>query len=365
MLSTRYFLPSVFLVLLAGCGEKPAQKPALPPISEAETSAIKALGDVKAVVKTDEAGAAVDVSLAKLEVTPDIIGLLAKLPSLRTLNLSESSLSDDTLTTLEKAVPKLASLDVRGSELSDKSAELLAHFTGLRALRFSGKSGKTTISDDGLKLLAACKSLKVLALDDLWIGTPGLEALAGLSELEELYLAGTVIDDDTCKLIAKYPRIRKLRLARTQVSDAGLEALSACKTLEEIDLSEDSLISDEGMAHLAKLTNLKKLNLWRVQITDAGAVQLAPLTKLEWLNLDNSKLADGGLVLLKDMKSLTFLHIGSTQVTEAGAASLFHLKSLKDLKVTRTALGASDSAVAELKKNLPDTVIQTEYVEAE
>ena len=60
MLSTRYFLPSVLLVLLAGCGEKPAQKPALPPISEAETSAIKALGDVKAVVKTDEAGAAVD-----------------------------------------------------------------------------------------------------------------------------------------------------------------------------------------------------------------------------------------------------------------------------------------------------------------
>ncbi len=41
----------------------------------------------------------------------------------------------------------------------------------------------------------------------------------------------------------------------------------AAKTLEEIDLSEDSLISDEGMAHLAKLTNLKKLNLWRVQIT--------------------------------------------------------------------------------------------------
>ena len=365
MLSTRFFLPSVFLVLLAGCGEKPAQKPALPPISESETSAIKALSDAKAVVKTDDSGAAVDVSLAKLEVTSDIIGLLAKLPSLRTLNLSESALSDETLTALEKAVPKLASLDVRGCELSDKSAELLAHFTGLRALRFSGKSGKTTISDDGLKLLAACKSLKVLALDDLWIGTPGLEALSGLSELEELYLAGTVVDDDSCKLIAKYPRIRKLRLARTQVSDAGLEALSGCKTLEEIDLSEDSLISDEGMAHLAKLTNLKKLNLWRVQITDAGAVQLAPLTKLLWLNLDNSKLADGGLVLLKDMKSLTFLHIGSTQVTEAGAASLFHLKTLKDLKVTRTALGASDSAVAELKKNLPDTVIQTEYVEAE
>jgi hypothetical protein len=103
VLSTRYFLPSVLVVLLAGCGEKPAQKPALPPISEAETSAIKALGEAKAVVKTDEAGAAVDVSLAKLEVTPDIIGLLAKLPSLRALNLSEATISDEVLTAISLA----------------------------------------------------------------------------------------------------------------------------------------------------------------------------------------------------------------------------------------------------------------------
>jgi hypothetical protein len=65
------------------------------------------------------------------------------------------------------------------------------------------------------------------------------------------------------------------------------------------------------------------------------------------------------------MKALTFLHIGSTQVTEAGAPALFHLKTLKDLKLTRTAMGASDSAVADLQKHLPDTAIQTEYVEAE
>jgi hypothetical protein len=65
------------------------------------------------------------------------------------------------------------------------------------------------------------------------------------------------------------------------------------------------------------------------------------------------------------MTSLTFLHLGSTQITSAGGPALFHLKTLKDLIVTRTALGSDDKAVAELRTNLPDTAIQTEYVDRE
>ena len=48
-----------------------------------------------------------------------------------------------------------------------------------------------------------------------------------------------------------------------------------------------------------------------------------------------------------------------------GAPALFHLTTLKDLKITRSALGSNDSAVAELKKRLPLTTIQTEYIEPE
>ncbi|MGV2338868.1 MAG UNVERIFIED_CONTAM: hypothetical protein LVR18_34255 [Planctomycetaceae bacterium] len=61
------------------------------------------------------------------------------------------------------------------------------------------------------------------------------------------------------------------------------------------------------------------------------------------------------------MNQLTFLHLGSTQISAAAAPSLIHLKSLKDLKITRTALAASETAVAELRKELPATAIQTEY----
>jgi len=362
---------SRFIVLLGlsftfcGCAGDQAPKTPIARVSEPEAAAIRALRDIGAQVTTDEGGSATELDLRKLTLAADSLELLAELKSLRVLNLADSSFSDASLPALEKVSLQLVNLDLRGCELSDKATVVIARFPGLRALRFSGKNGKTSIGDDGLKNLAPCRRLKVLALDDLWIGSDGLEALTELKALEELYLAGTVVDDDSAKIIAGFPALKKLRLARTQFGDAGLETLSSCTPLEELDLSENSLISDAGMAHLAKLTNLRKLNLWRVQISDHGVLMLAPLTRLAWLNLDNTKLSDAGLPALKNMTALTFLHLGSTQITAAAAPSLVHLTALKDLKVTRTALGGSDSAISDLRKNLPDTAIQTEYIEGE
>jgi len=362
----RYSYSCLFLafLLFVGCSPDVKSPNVSPAVGKAEANAVAALKAAGAVVKTDDGGAATDINLSKLTLTPETLDLLAEFKSLRVLNLSNSSFNDESLPALERVSPLLANLDLRGCQLSDKAAATVARFTSLRALRFNGKNGQTSIGDDGVKALAACKSLIVLALDELtFVGTDGLSALTGLAELEELYVAGTVVDDDSCKLIAGFPKLKKLRLARNQVGDAGLDTLSVCSKLEELDLSEDALLTDAGMAHIAKLTALKKLNLWRVQISDEGALKLAPLTKLEWLNLDNTKLTDAGLSLLKDMKALTFLHLGSTQITAAGAPELLHLTSLKDLKITRTALAASDIAVAELKQLLKGTAIQTEYIE--
>ena len=353
------------LLPLAGCSQTPPSNNTVPKASSAESAAIISFEKKGAVVKRDQHGSATDLDLHQLTLSPETLMMLAELKSLRVLNLAEAAFSDPSLAFLDFVSPQLVNLDLRGCEISNKATAPIARFTGLRALRFSGKNGKTSIDDEGLKNLAACKQLKVLALDDLWIGTEALKSLADLKELEELYLAGTVVDDESANVISRFPKLKKLRLARTQIGDASLETLSSCSTLEELDLSENSLITNSGMAHLAKLTNLRKLNLWRVQISDDGVLLLAPLTKLDWLNLDNTKLSDPGLSTLKNMNALTFLHLGSTQITAAGAPALFHLKFLKDLKLTRTALGADNAAVAELQKNLPDTTIQTEYVEKE
>lgn len=355
-------LPLLFAAtVLVGCG-KPS-KPALPPITEAEAESIKALEAGGAVLKKLENGAAVEVASAKMSTDAPFFDLVASLPSVRTVNLADSAITDESAPLFAKLPASLTSLDLRDCQLSDTFVDTLLPFKDLRSLRFSGKNGKTLIADPGITKLAELKNLKVLALDDLWVSTAALTALKPLTNLEELYLRGTLADDESCKVIASFPKLRKLRLARTQVSDVGLESLSTIKTLEELDLSEISVITNAGMDHLAKLTSLKKLNLWRVQVSDEGILKLATLTRLESLNLDNSPMSNGGLPVLKNMNSLVFLHLGSTQLTDAAAPSLFHLKNLKELNITRTALASSASAVAELTKQLPNTKIRTEYVE--
>lgn len=363
MSSFRTLCLFIVFASIAGCSAGSGSRTAVT-VSEAEAAAIKALQAAGAVVKTNANGAATDIDLHNLSVSGSTLAFLAELKSLRVLNLADTSFSDESLSVLEDVSPGLISLDLRGCPITDKATPVITRFEGLKALRFNGKNGQTSISDDGVRSLAACKSLKVLALDELtFVGTDGLAALTGLTDLQELYLAGTIVDDDSCRVIASFPNLRKLRLSRDQISDAGLEILSDCSLLEELDLSEDSLISDAGMASVAKLKALKKLNLWRVQISDAGVLMLAPLVNLEWLNLDNTKLSDAGLSALSNMTKLSFLHLGSTQITADGAPALFHLTTLKDIKITRSAMGASDAAVAELKKHLPNTSIQTEYLE--
>ena len=356
----------VILASITGCTGDSGPNTTAPTVGERESAAIKALQAAGAVIKTDNAGSVTDIDLHKLTLSAETLEFLPDLKSIRVLNLADSSFNDESLPVLERVSPTLANLDLRGCQISDKAAAVIARFTGLRALRFNGKNGQTNISDDGVKALAACTALKVLALDELtFVGTDGIAALTGLTNLEELYVGGTIVDDDSCSVVAGFPKLKKLRLARNQVSDIALETLSACTLLEELDLSEDSLITNSGMVHLAKLTGLRKLNLWRVQISDEGVLMLGSLTQLEWLNLDNTKLSDAGLPALKDMTKLNFLHLGSTQITADGASLLFHLTSLKDLKITRSAMGSSNAAVAQLKNHLPDTIIQTEYLDSE
>ena len=312
-------------------------------------------------VRANSDASSLEADLRKAEVTAELLQQLGGLKLLRTVNLAGTAFSDEFAKVLAIAVPQLTSLDVRSCPLSDAALTEIAKCSGLRVLRLSGKENRTTVSDDGLAALSPLKSLKVIALDDLWIGKAGLEHLSALGTLEEVYLSATIVDDEAVAVLQKFPRLRKLRLARTNITDAALASLAKCAQLEELDLSEISTLTDAGMSSLAAIKSLKKLNLWRVQISDAGALALSPLVNLQWLNLDNTKLSDAGLPVLKEMTQLTFLHLGSTQITEAGAPALFHLRSLRDLKITRTALAASEVAVAALRKELSGTAIQTEY----
>ena len=324
-----------------------------------ETAALEQAG---AKLTRDSSQQVAEADLREFEMTDGLAQELSKLDSLVKLTLGPSSMSIDGWKSLGK-LRKLQQLDLRATGLGNEEFTALASaMPALRAVRLNGKNPGTSVDEDGLKALANCQGLKVLALDHLWVGGAALQRLLGNKDLSELYLAGTLADDDALKVIAGFPKLKKLRLAQTSVSGVGLSHIASLG-IQDLDISECSQLTDEAMEAVAQMTSLTRLNLWRDAITDEGVKQLAALTKMQWLNLDNTLLSDAGLGALAGMSQLTFLHVGSTSVSDAGMPDLLPLKSLKDLKVTRTAV--TDAGVKVVTDGIPGVDVQLKYIEGE
>jgi Leucine-rich repeat (LRR) protein len=340
-----------------------------------DPAAVEALQAAASGLKRDGDGFVVEVDFRGAAVDDDTLAHLAGLQRLQKLTLTDIKprqiesvesgdlidrpMSDAGLAVLADKTT-LRHLDLRGCPITNAALEHVAGLTDLQSLRLSGENGKTMVDDDGLAQLAGLTGLKVLALDFLFVSDEGIAQLDRLKNLKELYLKATSVGDELLAALPQYPQLKKLRVSQTGITDDGLAHLAKLPQLVELDLSECGQLSDGGMPHLSGLTNLVRLNLWRVNITDDGVAHLAGLINLEWLNLDNTLLSDAGLEHLAGMTQLEFLHLGSTGVTDAGMRSLEPLSSLKDLRVTRT--GVTADGVAELKNKLPEVKIQLVYI---
>ena len=73
-------------------------------------------------------------------------------------------------------------------------------------------------------------------------------------------------------------------------------------------------ITDEGLAGLAHLPNLKELFLYGSKITDAGLVHFKPLQQLEFLGIQHTRVTGSGLVHLQGLANLAWLDLSYTQI---------------------------------------------------
>lgn len=341
--------------------EAPVETPVVEQTEE-QNKAAETLRAAGAKLTANTAGQITELNLGDIEATDALATQIALLDQLQKLTIRESAMTNDGWQALGK-LHGLQQLDLRDCPLDNAQlTSIVSDLTQLRALRLNGASGRTVVDDDGLIALANCPDLRVLAIDGLWVGGPGLEHLKKNLKLSELYAAGTTLDDDAVAILADLPSLRKLRLSQTTVGTEGLTALAKLP-LEDLDVSEASSINDETLAVIGKMKSLKRLNLWRDTITDAGVEHLTGLTQLEWLNVDNTHLTDAGLPYLNGMTELKFLHLGSTGVTDQGMPALVALKSLKDLKVTRTAV--TEEGVEVIRQAIPGINIQLKYIEGE
>lgn len=140
------------------------------------------------------------------------------------------------------------------------------------------------------------------------------------------------------------------------LTTAGLGEMTKLQSLMEVHLGG---ANDETLKSVALLAKLKRLDLshplgFGVNITDEGLTHLERLTDLEFLNLQTTRVTDAGIVLLKSLDKLTSLDISWTQVTLAGVQQLQPLTAL-------AYLGAPDSLSLEYARLFPNLEIVYDF----
>ncbi len=207
---------------------------------------------------------------------------ISELKQLRYLSLKGAALSDDDLSSL-CLLSNLQSLDISGCNIVGKGLVELQKLPSLTTLWLT----RTPVSDEAVASLKAGNPRlttvyfepKAPVVQDLsqqvalvrneltkviecktspWKLADGdFACLEGLANLDKLDLSETFLTDAGLEHLKRLPRLRELILCRTQVTDAAVRTLKEMPALVHVDI-EGTRITDEGRRALGKLVRNAK-----------------------------------------------------------------------------------------------------------
>src|SRR5215472_3778504 len=288
-------------------------------------------------------GNIVEVSMARTWASDNDVEKLADLKTLKRLDLSFTYVTDAGVQRLGQ-VPALEELTLDTAEaLTDAAASYLRANKSLRKLVLRG----VDITDVGMPYLAALTGLKSLDLSHTMVGDVGLESLPALSELEELDLGGTRITGTNLNFLKLLPKLKKLSFNGIQRRNAG-----ACwmPMTTDLDLNTISLLSGLEDLNLGVGVSLGKTGVpvgagncrvtGGIQLTDLGVAKLAKLTRLRRLDVSGAKITVAGLKALNSLPQLERLSLWNcSKLDDSAAPQLAALTKLSNLDLSYTPVG--------------------------
>lgn len=253
------------------------------------------------------------VELAPGAGSDDVLAELAKLKSVRTLKLVIDSrkVTDAGIQQLWK-LPNVRSFTIKlGKEcakLTPRVFDGIAEMSELRELVVHPSSSSFRPLPPHLRDartyagIGEATQLEVLGLP--WLDPPGLESLAGLTNLRKLAAGNPVVDENL-----------------------DLSKIKSLSKLESIDFNggASGSIPTSGIPHLVHFPKLRAIDLsyhefyapFRIDDDDVEKY-LSQLFDLVMLQLRNQPVTDDGLLHLRNLHELRNLWLMNTQTTEAG-----------------------------------------------
>nr|ALC76516.1 RipG7 [Ralstonia solanacearum] len=289
-----------------------------------------------------------------------MLGHLGNYPKLESVRL-RGDITLDELKALVSKLPHLRHLDLGECTDEVKSPAAIAYLASLRQLESLNVKG-AQIGDHGAQLLAANPSLKKLNVADGGIGVVGCAALAAHPSLESLDMAGNQIGAQGAESLATSQSIKTLRLCCCGVTDPGIAALAQNNRLTSLDVS-GNYIGDGALTSLAAMPSLTSLDVScnrpytaiepHLALAQGADMALAlaqglmqRTTPLTSLKADGNSFDDTAAILLAPPPAGTLsLSLKKNLIEAEGAQALASNPVLKSLDLTQNKIG-DDGAIA-------------------
>ncbi len=251
---------------------------------------------------------------------------LVRVATLTHLSLIEMPLSSETLTAVAK-FSALESLDLRMSNAVDAlSLSALRDMRRLRDLKLAGQN----IDNDCLKVIAAIPRLECLTIEDASIDGNALTQLANTGDagvrIRSLTLSRSPsLGDEDLRSLAGFTNLRHLVLRDLPVTGSFLTTLDTKDNLESLALNQ-TFLSEEAFAEIAKCRGLKRLELSHNFLSPLALKKIGHLENLEHLNLSHCALADEQLAALSSLTQLRTLNLDGNPGVSQEMANALHTR---------------------------------------
>ena len=211
----------------------------------------------------------------------------------------------------------LERLNLRGTKVTSKVFDSLAKLTSLRSLDISS----TQIEDEGIEALTSLTKLESLAIGGNRLSGAALPLLKLLPSLVNLDVGGIqrvdsglwglALTAENLTRLSELKQLRSLNLSGATLSDRGVDRPGSPE-------AERSELRD--LSKLAALVNLERLDLSRLPVTSESLQPLAKLPKLRELRLGLAAgVDDSALPVLLKIKSV---YISGSKMSPQALAKL-------------------------------------------
>lgn len=288
------------------------------------------IADLGGTFETDAQGRVVGVNLRSSWISDFELKQLGTLNSVERLDLSHTRITDIGFKDL-KALTNVRDLNLYYAEqVGDAVLTVARGWQNLRRLNLRG----TKITDAGVAQLEEHPSLEAIDVGFSLFTDGGFEPLTTIPNLKELACGGNKVTDVGLNSLRLMPGLRKLDLSGAQRTDSGLwaatltdrgvDAVATLTNLEELRI-RGAKITDLGSAKLGALKLLRVLDVSETQLSSSGLKSVTAMVKLEQLSLYGCQRVDDSVVaVLAELPSLSWVDLQGTKVTAGALRKLQH-----------------------------------------